>query len=463
MLTAHGAFASTTPGNCGHDFCRSCIEEWRSTRALSGRPVQCPLCRSVLLPSADQSFGLCRRLRDTIDKLFPEQIAARRRQLEDAAELSTSSACSSHHPQGASGRQLAFLNACPFSSADRYRNLSDRLLFLAATAQQALTLVSTLSATAAASAAAATATPTSDRGPPPPAAAGVHLATTLDATSSTSAALWVAAVQRQGDALAADYLLRCINALVRASMQQQRSDADAHDVSTSGGGSVLDLGVLLPTWVQHPGLPGRGACQLLALTSQQHAALASSAAALAAVAPQPPRATAEHILSALRPLPSNVQLMTQLHNSTSPDQQALALLLQLLPLLSQPWSPLALLDPSTWASAAQQQQQHSGPMTAAADGANFARAAAMAAPSGSPIPASTTTAHLVTVSPAPPTMMHVGSYYASDVERRHFASISSTAATAGLAVLPTPVAPVHLLAPPAAAGLAAPWRAGPAC
>ncbi|EFJ45031.1 hypothetical protein VOLCADRAFT_106183 [Volvox carteri f. nagariensis] len=53
---------------------------------------QCSICYDlllnpvvVLLPSADQSFGVCIRLRETIEKLFPEQIAARRR----AAGLTT--------------------------------------------------------------------------------------------------------------------------------------------------------------------------------------------------------------------------------------------------------------------------------------------------------------------------------------------------------------------------------------
>ncbi|GIL50818.1 hypothetical protein Vafri_6936 [Volvox africanus] len=67
-------------GSCGHDFCKHCIEEWKVSRQLVGQAVLCPICRAVLLPSADQSFGVCIRLRETIEKLFPEQVAIRRQQ-----------------------------------------------------------------------------------------------------------------------------------------------------------------------------------------------------------------------------------------------------------------------------------------------------------------------------------------------------------------------------------------------
>ncbi|GIM04948.1 hypothetical protein Vretimale_9443, partial [Volvox reticuliferus] len=67
-------------GSCGHDFCKHCIEEWKVSRQLVGQAVLCPICRAVLLPSAEQSFGVCIRLRETIEKLFPEQVAMRRHQ-----------------------------------------------------------------------------------------------------------------------------------------------------------------------------------------------------------------------------------------------------------------------------------------------------------------------------------------------------------------------------------------------
>ncbi len=54
----------TSTGSCGHDFCKHCIEEWKTSRQLVGHAVKCPICRAVLLPSADQSFGKRSRFLD---------------------------------------------------------------------------------------------------------------------------------------------------------------------------------------------------------------------------------------------------------------------------------------------------------------------------------------------------------------------------------------------------------------
>ncbi|KAG2444822.1 hypothetical protein HXX76_001564 [Chlamydomonas incerta] len=95
-------------GSCGHDFCQGCIEEWKVSRQLVGQAVQCPICRSVLLSSAEQSFGVCHRLRETVEKLFPEQVAARRRQV---ARASSSRRCAGN------GAPAAFPLVSPSASA----------------------------------------------------------------------------------------------------------------------------------------------------------------------------------------------------------------------------------------------------------------------------------------------------------------------------------------------------------
>lgn len=116
-------------GNCGHDFCARCIEAWRTSRQRCGRSVQCPICRAVLLPSTDQSFGVCIRLKDTIDKLFPEQIKVRRREAEEAdAKAALQAAEAQADSDGvASPRGNSDLDAFA-SYAETYRELSERLL-----------------------------------------------------------------------------------------------------------------------------------------------------------------------------------------------------------------------------------------------------------------------------------------------------------------------------------------------
>lgn len=69
-------------GNCGHDFCKHCIEDWTNSRLRAKMEVHCPVCRSPLLPSASSTFGVCIRLRETITKLFPQLAAARRKEVE---------------------------------------------------------------------------------------------------------------------------------------------------------------------------------------------------------------------------------------------------------------------------------------------------------------------------------------------------------------------------------------------
>ncbi|CAD7696982.1 unnamed protein product [Ostreobium quekettii] len=61
-------------GSCGHDFCRHCFEEWKKR----SRKRNCPICRKRL-PS---DLGVCGRLKDMIEKLFPNQSSIRRQQVE---------------------------------------------------------------------------------------------------------------------------------------------------------------------------------------------------------------------------------------------------------------------------------------------------------------------------------------------------------------------------------------------
>ncbi|WIA37465.1 hypothetical protein OEZ86_014381 [Tetradesmus obliquus] len=70
-------------GSCGHDFCMHCITAWKDERQRANKSIQCPVCRSELI-SPYQPFGVCIRIRETIEKLFPEQLAVRRRDVEQA-------------------------------------------------------------------------------------------------------------------------------------------------------------------------------------------------------------------------------------------------------------------------------------------------------------------------------------------------------------------------------------------
>eukprot|EP00775_Hariotina_reticulata_P011611 gene11611-11755_t len=71
-------------GNCGHDFCRGCLDRWR---AHQGRDLKCPVCRGVFSDTGDK-LGVCVRLREVVESLFPEKVAARRAELEQQAAAS---------------------------------------------------------------------------------------------------------------------------------------------------------------------------------------------------------------------------------------------------------------------------------------------------------------------------------------------------------------------------------------
>ncbi|GIL62835.1 hypothetical protein Vafri_17013 [Volvox africanus] len=61
-------------GPCGHDYCRSCLERWRATKSSSSSTVACPLCREPV----PGELGVCVRLRETIQRFFPEEVKKRR-------------------------------------------------------------------------------------------------------------------------------------------------------------------------------------------------------------------------------------------------------------------------------------------------------------------------------------------------------------------------------------------------
>ncbi|KAJ9519225.1 hypothetical protein QJQ45_017881 [Haematococcus lacustris] len=69
-------------GACGHDFCRTCLEQWRQVSSSAGvRPICCPICRTKL----SSTLGVCQRLKAVVESCFPAQIAKRRAEAEAIA------------------------------------------------------------------------------------------------------------------------------------------------------------------------------------------------------------------------------------------------------------------------------------------------------------------------------------------------------------------------------------------
>jgi len=65
---------------CGHTFCRICIEEHCHTCIKNKVPPDCPLCRGTLpqkQAQGQQQWTINITLRDIIEKLYPEDYAAR--------------------------------------------------------------------------------------------------------------------------------------------------------------------------------------------------------------------------------------------------------------------------------------------------------------------------------------------------------------------------------------------------
>lgn len=68
-------------GRCGHDYCQRCLERWRASQHGLGRPFACPLCRSLLGGAPGEALGVCVRLRETLELLFPEKMKERRQEV----------------------------------------------------------------------------------------------------------------------------------------------------------------------------------------------------------------------------------------------------------------------------------------------------------------------------------------------------------------------------------------------
>ncbi|GAX79505.1 hypothetical protein CEUSTIGMA_g6946.t1 [Chlamydomonas eustigma] len=71
-------------GQCGHDFCKSCLEQWRAS-SFNGRGVSCPACRQVAMAPGVKSLGICKRLQRVIEQAYPEKVALRRKEIEARA------------------------------------------------------------------------------------------------------------------------------------------------------------------------------------------------------------------------------------------------------------------------------------------------------------------------------------------------------------------------------------------
>ncbi|KAG2439871.1 hypothetical protein HYH02_010501 [Chlamydomonas schloesseri] len=84
-------------GPCGHDFCRGCLESWRQATCARGRrgncagPVPCPICRKAL----PTELGVCLRLRETIQTLFPDKVKERRAEVEERRAAAAAAAAAS--------------------------------------------------------------------------------------------------------------------------------------------------------------------------------------------------------------------------------------------------------------------------------------------------------------------------------------------------------------------------------
>ncbi|KAG2498468.1 hypothetical protein HYH03_003721 [Edaphochlamys debaryana] len=65
---------------CGHDVCKGCLARVRASP--HGISTRCPLCRA---PAPSGELGVCIRLRDTIQLLFPDKLSQRKLQEKKGA------------------------------------------------------------------------------------------------------------------------------------------------------------------------------------------------------------------------------------------------------------------------------------------------------------------------------------------------------------------------------------------
>lgn len=123
-----------TPGNCGHDFCKRCVTRWAKQQNRGPRrSIKCPVCRRDFAAHGTSSLSVCIKLRDTIELLFPQQLAARaaevqaeeeREKAEEEAEAAAEAAASAARR---AARQAAAAGAAAVAAAYPGLEVSQRL------------------------------------------------------------------------------------------------------------------------------------------------------------------------------------------------------------------------------------------------------------------------------------------------------------------------------------------------
>ncbi|PNW73618.1 hypothetical protein CHLRE_13g565950v5 [Chlamydomonas reinhardtii] len=109
-------------GPCGHDFCKECLESWRQAACSRGRRgnSSCPICRKPL----PNELGVCLRLRETIQTLFPDKVKERRAEVEErraaAAVAATAPAATSTIRRQASGAPGVHRSNIPWSGSSSF-------------------------------------------------------------------------------------------------------------------------------------------------------------------------------------------------------------------------------------------------------------------------------------------------------------------------------------------------------
>ncbi|WIA09537.1 hypothetical protein OEZ85_008932 [Tetradesmus obliquus] len=75
-------------GKCGHDFCKVCLDDWARKQHTHGRTT-CPVCRKdiglsrpIHYGAPQDELGVCIRLKDLVERLFPRRSKQRRNEVE---------------------------------------------------------------------------------------------------------------------------------------------------------------------------------------------------------------------------------------------------------------------------------------------------------------------------------------------------------------------------------------------
>lgn len=59
LLVVYNRWNTCPAGNCGHDFCRSCLDKWRTSERQHGREIRCPVCRGMFADTGSEKLGRC--------------------------------------------------------------------------------------------------------------------------------------------------------------------------------------------------------------------------------------------------------------------------------------------------------------------------------------------------------------------------------------------------------------------